>query len=71
MSLSNPLNAANTERKPIASVPLKIRLLLLAILFAGILAVIVPSFADVHGAPQEFVQDPCHKETSAHRDLCK
>jgi hypothetical protein len=71
VSMTNPLNAPNTERKPIASVPLKIRLLLMAILFAGILAVIVPSFADMHGTRQEFVQEPCHKEASAHRDLCK
>jgi hypothetical protein len=42
MSTSNPVNSATTERAAIASVPLKIRLVLVAILIAGVLAVIVP-----------------------------
>jgi hypothetical protein len=71
VTTSNPLSATNTERKPIASVPLKIRLLLFAILLAGILAVIVPSFADMRGARREFVQELCHREASARHDLCK
>ena len=42
MSTSNPVNSATTERAAIASVPMKIRLVLVAILIAGVLAVIVP-----------------------------
>jgi hypothetical protein len=71
VSISNDLSAANTERKPIASVSLKVRLLLLAILLAGILAIIGPSFTDMRGARQEFIQELCHRDASAHPDLCK
>jgi hypothetical protein len=71
VSANNQSNTADTGRDPIASVSLKVWLLLLAILLAGILAVIAPSFADMRGARQEFVQELCHRDASVHRDVCK
>jgi hypothetical protein len=53
-----------TERKTIATVSLKIRLLLVAIFLGGVLAVIVPAAANIHGARQEFVQELCQSNLS-------
>lgn len=71
MSTTSPLSPADSERKPIASVSLKIRLLLIAILLAGVLAVIVPAVADIHGARQELVHQLCHQDARENLSACK
>ena len=68
MNTISPTDPQQSDRKPIASVSLKIRLLLLAIFLGGVLAVIVPAAANIHGARHELVQELCQADPLlAHR----
>jgi hypothetical protein len=65
------VRAASNDGQALKTVPLKIRLIIAAIFAAGVLMVLLPSYADVSRSHQENVKHLCHADAADHKDTCK